>query len=184
MRRKDREMPADFARMVLDKSLWATLAMLDPEGDPYAVPVSIVREGDSLYFHAAKAGRKTRCLRHRPKVCLVAVSEARPFSRHFTMEYASAVVHGTAQEVVDTEEKIHALRLLCLRYAGDNMDNFDEAVERSLSRTAIWKISIDDLSGKRKKYGADGTELTFAAGWSEPVEKDLSRKPEAQAAAR
>ncbi|MCI7569819.1 MAG: pyridoxamine 5'-phosphate oxidase family protein [Desulfovibrio sp.] len=167
MRRKDREMPADFARMVLDKSLWVTLAMLDPDGHPYAVPVSIVREGDNIYFHAAKAGRKTRCLKNRPRVCLVAVGDARPVARHFTMEFSSAVVHGTAQEVVETEEKIHALRLLCLRYAGENMSNFEEAVERSLSRTAIWKISIDELSGKRKKYDADGTELTFAAGWPE-----------------
>ena len=167
MRRKDREMPADFARMVLDRSLWVTLAMLDPEGNPYAVPINIVREDDNIYFHAAKAGRKTRCLKHRPQVCLIAVSEARPVSRHFTMEYASAIVHGTAQEVLDTEEKIHALRLLCLRYAGDNMDNFDEAVERSLSRTAIWKIAIEEITGKRKKFGPDGRELTFAAGWPE-----------------
>ena len=167
MRRKDREMPADFACMVLDDCLWVTLAMLDPEGRPYAVPVSIVRENDNIYFHAAKAGHKTRCLKHRPQVCLIAVSEARPFARHFTMEYASAAVHGTAREVLDTEEKIHALRLLCLRYAGDNMDNFGEALERSLSRTAIWKIAIEELSGKRKKYDADGKELTFAAGWPE-----------------
>ena len=167
MRRKDLEMPADFARMVLDGSLWVTLAMLAPEGRPYAVPISIVREEDHIYFHAAKAGRKTRCLKHRPQVCLIAVSEARPVSRHFTMEYASAVVHGTAQEVLDIEEKIHAMRLLCLRYAGDNMDSFEEALERSLSRTAIWKIAIEDISGKRKKYGPNGKELTFAAGWPE-----------------
>lgn len=174
MRRKDREMPADFAHMVLDNSLWVTLAMLDPEGRPYAVPISIVREGNSIYFHAAKAGRKTRCLKNRPQVCLVAVSEARPAARHFTMEFSSAIVHGTAQEVLTTEEKIHALRLLCLRYAGENMANFEEAVERSLSRTAIWKISVSELSGKRKKYDADGTEMTFAAGWPErPLAQSL-----------
>lgn len=88
------------------------------------------------------------------------------------MEFSSAVVQGTAREVVDPEEKIHALRLLCLRYAGENMGNFEEAVERSLSRTAIWKIALEELSGKRKKYGADGAEMTFAAAWPEdPAEK-------------
>lgn len=178
MRRKDREMPADFARMVLDGSLWVTLAMLDPEGNPYAVPVSIVREGDHVYFHAAKAGRKTRCLKNRPQVCLVAVSEARPVAQHFSMEFSSAVVRGTALEVLDQEEKIHALRLLCQRYAGENMDNFEEAVERSLSRTAIWKIALEELSGKRKKYDASGAEMTFAAGWPEdPAGKTGSPVP-------
>lgn len=168
MRRRDREMPADFARQVLDHCLWATLSMQTLDSTPYAVPLSIVRDGDYLYFHAAKAGLKTRCLKSNPRVCLVAVSEAQPCSRHFTMEYASAIVHGTAQEVLDIQEKIHALRLLCLRYAEDNMEHFEEAVERSLSRTAIWKIQIEEIAGKRKKYAADGTELTFAAGWPEP----------------
>ena len=30
------------------------------------------------------------------RVCLVAVGDARPVARHFTMEFSSAVVHGTA----------------------------------------------------------------------------------------
>lgn len=174
MRRKDREMSPDCARMVLDDSLWVTLAMLDPEGRPYAVPVSIVREDETIYFHAAKTGRKTRCLQNRPQICLVAVGEARPVSRCFSMEYSSAVVHGVAREVLDDEEKIHALRLLCLRYAKDNMDSFDEAVKRSLSRTAIWKVSIDKLSGKSKEYAADGSETTIAGSW--PAEPETTRR--------
>lgn len=31
------------------------------------------------------------------------------------------------------------------------MRGFDDAIERSLHRTAIWRIDIDELTGKRKK---------------------------------
>lgn len=46
MGRKDREMPAEFAWMVVDKCEWASLAMVDSAGDPYVTPVSIAREGN------------------------------------------------------------------------------------------------------------------------------------------
>ena len=49
MRRKDREMDVDFARMVLDKCEYAVLGMAGPEGWPYNVPVTIVRRGEELF---------------------------------------------------------------------------------------------------------------------------------------
>ena len=39
MRRKDREMPEEFARMVADKCEWAVISMIDTEGRPYGIPV-------------------------------------------------------------------------------------------------------------------------------------------------
>ena len=170
MRRIDREMPESFARMVLDTCEWATLSMTDPEGAPYGVCVNIVRDGDSLYFQSAKQGRKAECLRHEPRVFLSAVGETfRPPDR-FTLEYESATVRGTAVEVTDEKEKIHALRLLCERYTPTNMANFEEAVSRSLFRTAVWRIAIAEMTGKRKKTDASGKELKFAGGW--PPEKE------------
>jgi nitroimidazol reductase NimA-like FMN-containing flavoprotein (pyridoxamine 5'-phosphate oxidase superfamily) len=70
-------------------------------------------------------------------------------------------VKGLAQEVTEPQEKIHGLRLLASRYTPDNMDHFDAAVADSLSRTAIWKISIAEITGKRKKYDAQGVEMKF-----------------------
>ena len=39
------------------------------------------------------------------------------------------------------------------------MAAFEAAVAKSLSRTTIWKVHIDAITGKRKKYGADGVEM-------------------------
>ena len=163
MRRKDREMDQAFALGVLDRCDYMTLAMRDGQGDPYCIPVSAVRDGDVLYFHCAPEGEKVDCLRACPQVCLSAVGETRLMPEEFSTEYESAVVRGTAEEVTEEREKIHALRLICLRYAQSNMAGFDAAIARSLSRTGIWKITMEQVTGKRKKYGKNGQELKFGA---------------------
>ena len=161
MRRKDREMPAEFALMVLDKCEYATLATTNADGTPYCTPITIVRDGDGIYFHSAPCGQRAENLRARPHVCLSCVGETNVVPAHFTTEFESAVVKGLAQEVTEPQEKIHGLRLLVSRYAPDHMDHFDAAVAGSLSRTAIWKISIIEITGKRKKYDAQGVEMKF-----------------------
>ena len=79
----------------------------------------------------------------------------------FTLEYESAVINGIAQEVFNEEEKILALRKICEKYTPLNMKEFDNAIERSLSRTAVWEIEIESITGKRKKYDTNGNEMKF-----------------------
>ena len=160
MRRRDREMPKEFALEIADKCEYAVLSMVDADA-PYAVPVSIARDGDSIYFHCAKEGRKTDILKAYPRVCLVCVGDVRPAEDKFTTEYESAIITGNAREVLKESEKIRALRVISERYTPSNMSRFEAAVEKSLARTAVWKIDIATISGKRKKYGADGEEIKF-----------------------
>jgi nitroimidazol reductase NimA-like FMN-containing flavoprotein (pyridoxamine 5'-phosphate oxidase superfamily) len=79
----------------------------------------------------------------------------------FSIEYESAIISGTASEVTDKEEKIHALELISRRYDPGGMANFDAMARKSLDVTAIWKIHIDEISGKRKKLDKDGKEMKF-----------------------
>lgn len=150
MRRSDREMSADFGRQVVDKCLYAVLSMLDGEGKPYAVPLSIVRQGDAVYFHAAKKGEKTDCLRANPSVCLVCVGDVRLLPREFSAEYESAIIRGIAAEVVEMDEKKTALRLLSERYAGSNMSEFEDTWERFAEATAVWRVDIESITAKRR----------------------------------
>ncbi len=161
MRRVDREMPKDFAYEVIDRSSWATLSLIDPDGNPYGVPISMIREGDALYFHCAKEGLKTASIRQNPKVCVSFVGDTKALASHFTMEYESAIICGTASEITDSEAKTLILRTLSERFASENMARFDTALKESLSHTAIWQIDIQTVSGKRQKYDASGREMKF-----------------------
>lgn len=161
MRRKDREMDRNFALSVIDQCEYAVLSMASRQGEPYCVPITIVRNDNAVYFHCAKEGRKIQMLRENPKVCLSCVGSTKRAEFEFTTEYESAVVFGSAVEVIDEDEKIDALRRLCQRHTPAHMDAFDEAIETSLSRTAVWKIIVDSITGKRKKYDKDGKEMKF-----------------------
>lgn len=94
MRRTDRERDADFALAVADKCEWATVSVVTPEGEPYAVPVSIVRDGDTLYFHTAKEGRKIDAIKHDPRVWVVCVGDVERAVTAFTTGYESAMFEG------------------------------------------------------------------------------------------
>lgn len=151
MRRKERQMPEEFAWEVVDQCEYAFLAMTAEDGGPYGLPVTIVREGRGVYFHSAMAGRKVNCLRQEPRVCLTCVGDTQIQPKKFTTLYESAVAFGTAAEVTEEAEKIHALRLLCQRHTPDNMEAFDSAVAASLARTGIWKITVEEITGKAKR---------------------------------
>ena len=154
-------MDQNFALYVVDKCEYAVISMVDPEGEPYCLPITIVRSENTIYFHTAMEGRKIDILNSAPSVCMACVGDTNPVPHKFTTEFESAIVTGTAYEVTEEAEKILALKLLCQRHASTNMKEFDRAVSKSLSRTGIWKIKIREITGKRKKYDRDGKEMKF-----------------------
>lgn len=151
MRRKERQITEEEAWAVVDKCEYAFLAMTAEDGTPYGLPVTIVRKGQSIYFHSAMAGRKVECLRQQPRVCMTCVGDTAIQQERFTTLYESSVIFGSAAEVTEDGEKIEALRLLCQRHTPDNMPDFDRAVNASLARTAIWKITVEEITGKAKR---------------------------------
>ena len=150
MRRKDRAMPREFALAVMDKCEWTTVSFVTPDGRPYAVPVSAVRDGELLYFHTAQEGRKIDCLRHSPVVHVVCVGNVERAADKFTTGYESAMIEGRCTEVTEDAEKIRALRLLCEKYTPGNMGAFDDAIAASLARTGVYKIEMLSVTGKAK----------------------------------
>jgi nitroimidazol reductase NimA-like FMN-containing flavoprotein (pyridoxamine 5'-phosphate oxidase superfamily) len=106
----------------------------------------------ALYFHCAKEGHKTDCLRANPKVSFVAVSRAEPlYSGSFTMNFQSAMLGGTAGELPDGEEKREALTALCRKYLPEHMEKADHAIASTADQTAVWKIVPDWITGKARK---------------------------------
>lgn len=165
MRRASREMDAAFALEVLDKAPYVTVSMTRPDGTPYGLPLSLARTDDkTFYFHCALEGEKLDCIAHHPTVFLSAVSLCAPTvgpkDGSFTLQYKSATAIGNAELVTDREEKIAAMRAICMRFLPRHMDAFDEAIDRSLERTAVVRITLSEPPiGKRKQYDKQGEEL-------------------------
>ena len=151
MRRKERREDEDFAFEVLDKADFAVLSMIDEDGLPYCLPISVVRIGEKLYFHSAENGRKAEAMSKEPNVCITAAVDVVSAEDKFTTYFKSAVVRGKAVRVTDDEEKITALKAICERFTPSNMPDFPNAIKMSLPRTAVWRIDIENATGKQKK---------------------------------
>ncbi|NLI89438.1 MAG: pyridoxamine 5'-phosphate oxidase family protein, partial [Epulopiscium sp.] len=180
---KDREMNKEFAYSVIDKANHGTLSVMDKNGEPYGVPLSIIRKDNALYFHAAKEGKKNNIFKDRPIVSISFVGETKVpdnysneeldeiskdkskmsllVSKVFTTEYESAIVKGRIELVESHDEKIKALTLICSKYTPDKMQYVGTAIKSGIERVSVYKIEIDDISAKRKKYDSQGKEMKW-----------------------
>ncbi|MDY6206839.1 MAG: pyridoxamine 5'-phosphate oxidase family protein [Prevotella sp.] len=167
MRKASREMDAAFALEVLDKAPYITVSMIHPGGNPYGLPLSLARTDErTFYFHCAIEGEKIECITHNPTVFLSAVTRCTPTigpkDGSFTLQYKSATAIGKAEIVTDREEKIAALRAICLRFLPHHMNAFNDAISRSLERTAVVRITLTEPPvGKRKQYDKQGEEMKW-----------------------
>lgn len=149
MRKAARQKDSQWAFEVFDKAPYITVSMVRPDGTPYGLPLNAVRKDDTtFYFHCAHEGEKIDCIRHQPIVSLSAVSKCAPAyeeeKNNFTEHYHSAIAIGKAEIVTDNNEKTEALRLICERFLPKYMEHFDEAIARSLDRTAVVRITLSE----------------------------------------
>ena len=173
MRRKDREMSRSFGEDLIDLAPYGILSTVAPEGLPYALPLSIVRVGDALYFHSARAGCKVEVLRAGLPVQVVFVGHVKVpqlYSRqeldairedeHRASELTRRVF-TTDYEVTDDQEKEYSLQALCAKYTPDKLDLVPAALRAGMSKTRIYRIDIESITAKRKKYDTRGEEMIY-----------------------
>lgn len=158
MRRSDRAQSREFALALIDRCSFGVVAVSTGEDTPYCLPLSLVRVGNALYFHCAKQGRKLDLLRKNPRVCVTFVGKSEPAyvraGNMYTDFFQSAMVTGTASEVLDDAEKRLALHALCTKLTPQAMegDQFDRAVASSLAATGVWRIEMEELTAKAKLH--------------------------------
>ncbi len=165
MRKSNREMSGAWALEVMRKAPYITVSLTRADGTAYGVPLSLAcTDDDTWYFHCAMEGEKLDAIRQHPDVCLSAVAKCvptvGPLDGSFTLQYHSAIAFGKAEVVEDRSEKITALRAISERFLPQHMDAFDAAVERSINRTAVVRITLTaPPTGKRKEYDKDGKHM-------------------------
>lgn len=160
-------MDAQWALEVMRKAPYITVSFTRADGTAYGVPLSLACTDDKTwYFHCALEGEKLDAITAHPQVCLSAVTKCAPTvgpkDGSFTLQFRSAIAFGVAQLVTDDTEKIRALRAISERFLPQHMDAFNDAIARSLHRTAVVRIILTGLpTGKRKQYDRNGEEMKY-----------------------
>jgi uncharacterized protein len=152
MRRKDKEM-GDRAVIdsVIERAKVCHLGLCD-DGIPYIVPMCFGYEGNTIFLHCAKEGRKIDFLKKNSTVCFEFETDCelkigdKPCS--FSMRYRSVMGYGEASFVEELEAKRKAFEIIMRQYTQGSFTFPEEA----LGNIVIIRIRIEEITGKKSGY--------------------------------
>jgi nitroimidazol reductase NimA-like FMN-containing flavoprotein (pyridoxamine 5'-phosphate oxidase superfamily) len=150
MRREDRLVTRAETEEVLYAGEYGVLSSVDPDGQPYGVPLSYIYQDDAVFFHSATSGHKLDNITGNARVSFCVVGKTDLLPDKFTTEYESAVVFGTTCEALG-EERYEALIGLLEKYSADHIDAGKAYIDQKDRFTKVFKIRIDHISGKARR---------------------------------
>lgn len=120
-------------------------------GQPFVIPTAYGRDGDKIYLHGSSKSRMLTSLDGGIPVCLTVTHlDGLVLARstfHHSMNYRSAVIFGTAQEV-EGEEKERALFLISESILKGRWDEVRGPNAQELKATSVLCVTIDEASAK------------------------------------
>jgi len=163
VRRQDREVTDEaWIKAMLHRAPVGYLATVN-EGQPFINSnIFVFDEAENvLYMHTARVGRTQGNVEKGNPICFTITEMGRllpaDVALEFSVEYTGVVVFGTAVIVTDEAEATHGLQLLLDKYAPHLKPGQDyrPPVPEELKRTAVYRINIEQVSGKKKEVEDD-----------------------------
>ena len=141
----------DTVHKILDSALLASVAFVQ-DGQPVVVPMLYGREGETIFLHGARKARIIRLLESTDTACMnVTHVDALVYARsafNSSMNYRSATVFGTPRLVDDSDEKLHALRVITECTMPGRWDEVRDSHDKEIKMTGVIAIDIDSASAK------------------------------------
>jgi nitroimidazol reductase NimA-like FMN-containing flavoprotein (pyridoxamine 5'-phosphate oxidase superfamily) len=155
----------DTVNAILDEAFLCHVGFT-VESQPYVIPTSYGRDGDTLYIHGSAASRMLRNLDKGVPVCITVtlldgLVLARSVFNH-SMNYRSVVILGTATLVNDAAEKLAALRALSEHIIPNRWDDSRQPNEKELKATSVLRLPINEFSAKVRVGPAIDDEEDYA----------------------
>ncbi|MGK5733157.1 pyridoxamine 5'-phosphate oxidase family protein [Streptomyces sp. URMC 124] len=136
------------------------------EGAPVVLPTLYGRVGDRLYVHGSTGSRPLRSAggageakeTGMPVCVTVTHVDALVLARsafHHSLNYRSVVVHGTARQVTDEQEKRAALDALVEQVTPGRAADCRPASAKELAATAVLRIDLTEVSAKTRTGGVN-----------------------------
>jgi uncharacterized protein len=139
---------------VIRKCQTCNIAMVDPEGKPYVIPMNFGFDGEFVYFHGSATGKKADVLKKNQAVCISFSTdhELRYVNEEvacsWSMRYRSVLVYGMAEIIEDPEEKINILNVIMAHYT----DRPFEYNAPSIKEVMVFKVRIEQMDGRAYGY--------------------------------
>jgi hypothetical protein len=176
VRRKPKRGRYDRATVdaILDGAIAGTVAWVQ-DGQPYATPTAVWRQGDRLYWHGSTASRMLRATDGQ-RVCLTVTHlDALVLSRagmNHSLDYRSVMALGTAHLVTDDVEAEAALEAFVEHLYPGRWAQLRPMTAADRKATSVLWIDLSEASAKVRAEGLhedDGDETWPAWGGVIPV---------------
>lgn len=148
MRRKKQEISEEACRVVLSEATSGVLALCGADNQPYAVPMSYVYDGNSIYFHSALEGHKIDVIGENPRASFCVVACDRVVPEEFTTYFRSVIVFGNIRIITDYDDKMKALRKLATKYSPGRVEAMNVEIEKGFDHLHMVELCIEHMSGK------------------------------------
>jgi nitroimidazol reductase NimA-like FMN-containing flavoprotein (pyridoxamine 5'-phosphate oxidase superfamily) len=152
-----RQLPdyADYDRAtvhrILDAGLLAQVGFVQ-DGSAVVVPMIYGREDETLYLHGARKARVVRLLEQNDEACVnVTLIDGLVLARsafNSSMRYRSVTVFGSPRLVEETEDKVHAMRVISEQSMPGRWDELREPLSREVKMTGVIALDIVAASAK------------------------------------
>lgn len=158
---------------IVDKALIAHVGFVE-DGRPVVIPMTCARLGESLLIHGARKSRIMDLVEGFPVCVTVTHVDAFVYARsvfHSSMNYRSAVIHGTALPVNDPQEKLAALHAMSEHLMPGRWAEVRAPLDKELKATQVMRIHINFASAKVRDIGVlddpdDYTPLQWSETWA------------------
>ncbi len=163
IRRQDRAVTDEtWIKDFLHRAPYGILATANA-GQPFVNSNLFVYDeaAQAIYLHTARVGQTQTNVEANQRVCFSISEMGRllpaDVALDFSVEYAGVTVFGAATILTDEAEQTHALQMLLDKYFPHLHPGQDyrAITPEELGRTAVYKIDIEQWSGKQKKVEAD-----------------------------
>ena len=151
---------------VLDAGLVCHIGLVR-DGAPVVLPTGYGRIDDTVYVHGSTGAGWLRIADGAPICLTVTHVDGIVYARsvfHHSMNYRSAVVHGSARLVTDAAEEIAALRAIVEQLSPGSWEHAREPDRRELSATAVFALDLGEASVKVRSGPPGDDDADIAAG--------------------
>ncbi|MFC2023504.1 pyridoxamine 5'-phosphate oxidase family protein [Chloroflexota bacterium] len=150
MRRKDREIKDRELVSQIIRNCQVCRLGLAKDDAPYIVPVSFGYDGNAVYFHTAREGKKIDYIMANNAVCFefehgVQLVPDERYPCKWTFSFQSVIGNGRIHELVTLGEKIEGLNQILKQYSGQEW----ALGGMQLDTIRVWKITIQTITGKQ-----------------------------------
>jgi len=116
---------------------------------PYVIPISFGYDGERIYFHTARSGKKIDIFLKNPQVCLgfetnIKLNTDQENACGWSFYFQSVIASGQIEEITDLDQKINGMNQIMHHYSNKNWS----IPQKAIRNTKLWQVRINTITGK------------------------------------